>query len=72
MTNHLVDLEGDRASTTSYVQVLNLGMGGLYRCRRRRTEADWRIEHLDLEERTFSEVADVLRGPSRAIGGVEI
>ena len=72
MTNHLVDLEGDRASTTSYMHVLNLGMGGLYRCRCRRTQAGWRIEHLELEERTFGDVAEVLRSHMRAITGVAI
>jgi len=72
MTNHLVDLDGDRARTRSYMHVLHLGMGGIYTCRCRRTDAGWRIEHLELEERTFGEVAEVLRSHMRAITGVEI
>ncbi len=72
MTNHLVELAGDRAHTRSYMHVLNLGMGGIYKCRCRRTDEGWRIEHLELEERTFGDVAETLRSHMRAISGVEI
>ena len=72
MTNHLVELDGDRARTRSYMHVLNLGMGGIYRCQCRRLDAGWRIERLELEERTFGEAAEALRSHMKAITGVEI
>lgn len=72
MTNHLVELDGPVARTRSYMHVLNLGMGGLYECRCRRTGAGWRIERLELEERTFGEAADKLRSHMKGISGVEI
>ena len=67
MTNHLVELDGDRATTRSYMHVLNMGMGGIYTCRCRRTREGWRIEHLSLEERTFDEVVEKLTSHMRAI-----
>lgn len=72
MTNHLVEIDGDRARTRSYMHVLNVGMGGIYRCVCRRTGAGWRIERLELEERTFGDVAETLRSHMKAITGVEI
>lgn len=72
MTNHLVELDGDRARTRSYMHVLNLGMGGIYSCVCRRTGAGWRIERLELEERTFGDAADALRSHMKAITGVEV
>ena len=61
MTNHLVELDGDRATSRSYMHVMNMSMGGIYTCRHRRTPDGWRIEHLTLDERTFDEVAERLR-----------
>ena len=67
MTNHLVELDGDSARSRSYMHVLNMSMGGIYTCRCRRTDAGWRIEHLELEERTFDEAAEKLRSHMQAV-----
>lgn len=72
MTNHLVEIDGPVARTRSYMHVLHLGMGGIYECRCRQTDAGWRIERLELEERTFGEAAEKLRSHMKGISGVEI
>lgn len=72
MTNHLVEIDGNRARTRSYMHVLNLGMGGIYHCQCRRTDTGWRIERLELEERTFGDAAEALRSHMKKITGVEV
>ena len=67
MTNHRVEFDGDTATCTSYMHVLNMAMGGIYTCRCRRTKAGWRIEHLSLDERSFDEVAERLRSHMQAV-----
>jgi hypothetical protein len=61
MTNHLIELDGDRASTYTYMHVLNMSMGGIYRGEAVRTPAGWRLQRFNLEERTFDEAAARLR-----------
>ena len=61
MTNHLVDQDGDQASSTSYFVDFDLVSGraigtGLYKCRHVRTSAGWRIEHLLLEQRLCDDI----------------
>ena len=67
MTNHLVEIDGDTATSRSYMHVLNMSMGGIYSCRCRRTEAGWRIEHLSLDERNFDAAADKLQSHMAAV-----
>ncbi len=43
MTNHLIELQGDRASTRTYMHVASGGFSGLYRCTCVRTPEGWRI-----------------------------
>jgi hypothetical protein len=43
MTNHLIELHGDTASTRTYMHVASGGFSGLYRCECVRTPAGWRI-----------------------------
>lgn len=61
MSNHVIDLDGDRARVRTYMHVLNMSMGGVYHCDAVRTPAGWRIRRLRLEERTFDEAAERLR-----------
>jgi len=57
MTNHMVEIDGDEARTTTYMHVLNMSMGGIYRGRAVRTPDGWRFAWFSLEERTFDEAA---------------
>ena len=57
MTNHLVDVTGDEARTHTLMHVLNMSMGGIYRGHAVRTPDGWRLDHFQLEERTFDEAA---------------
>jgi hypothetical protein len=43
MTNHLIDLDDDVATTRTYMHVGSPGFGGLYCCRCVRTDRGWRI-----------------------------
>lgn len=61
MSNHIVELHGDRASTLTYMHVLHMEMGGIYRCEAVRTPDGWRLERLALEERRFAAAAERLR-----------
>jgi hypothetical protein len=69
MSNHLVELRGDRASTLSYMHVLHMEMGGIYRCEVVRTAEGWRIARLALEERKFDAAAERLRAHMRSVEG---
>ena len=57
MTNHMVDLDGDRARATCLMQVLHLPMGGVYRADCVRTSSGWRIRRLALDETRFEDAA---------------
>ena len=67
MSNHLVELRGDRASTTTYMHVLHMEMGGIYRCEVVRSESGWRIARLALEERSFDAAAERLRAHMKRV-----
>jgi SnoaL-like protein len=67
MTNHLIDLDGDRARTRSYMHVLNMSMGGVYHADCVRTPAGWRISYFRLEERRWAEVVARLEGHMDAV-----
>ena len=67
MTNHLVALDGDVATSRSYMHVLNMSMGGIYTCQCRRTSEGWRIAHLTLDERNFDAAAERLRRHMQAV-----
>jgi hypothetical protein len=69
MSNHLVDLHGDRAETVSYMHVLHMEMGGIYRCEARRTPGGWKLSRLSLEERRFDAAAERLRAHMRKLDG---
>jgi len=57
MTNHIVDIDGDQATTYTLMHVLNMSMGGIYRGHAIRTPEGWRIDRFQLEERSFDEAA---------------
>lgn len=61
MSNHLSDVDGDRATTSTYMHVLHLPMGGIYHGEAVRTPQGWRLVRLRLEERTFEEAAGRLQ-----------
>jgi hypothetical protein len=69
MSNHLVELRGDRASTLTYMHVLHMEMGGIYRCEAVRTPAGWRLARLALEERRFAAAAERLRAHMQQVDG---
>ena len=71
MTNHLIDLEGDRARTRSYMHVLNMSMGGVYHAECVRTPAGWRIGYFRLEERRWADVVARLEGHMDAVDQAE-
>ena len=71
MSNHMIDLEGDRARTYTYMHVLNMSMGGIYRGEAVRTSEGWRLERFSLEERTFDEAAARLRAHMGAIDSAD-
>jgi hypothetical protein len=61
MSNHVIDLDGDRARVRTYMHVLHMSMGGLYDAQAVRTPAGWRIARFRLDERRFDEAAERLR-----------
>jgi hypothetical protein len=67
MSNHIVDLQGDRAATLSYMHVLHMEMGGIYRCEAVRTPRGWKLARLALEERKFGAAAERLRSHMESI-----
>jgi hypothetical protein len=67
LSNQLVELQGDRARTLTYMHVLHLPMGGIYHGEAVRTRDGWRLRRLRLEERTFDEAAARLRGHMQAV-----
>jgi len=69
MTNHIVDIDGDEAHTQTLMHVLNMSMGGIYRGHAVRTPEGWRIDHFQLEERTFDEAAARLTAHIEKIDG---
>lgn len=71
MSNHVIDLDGDRARVRTYMHVLHMPMGGVYHCDAVRTPAGWRIRKLRLEERTFDEAAARLRAHMTSVDAVK-
>ena len=61
MSNHVIDLDGDRARVRTYMHVLHMSMGGVYHADSVRMPSGWRIRRLRLEERLFDEAAERLR-----------
>jgi hypothetical protein len=57
MTNHVIEVDADEATTHSLMHVLNMSMGGIYRGHAIRTPEGWRLDHFRLEERSFDEAA---------------
>jgi len=66
MSNQLVEIDGDRARTLTYMHVLHMSMGGIYHGEAVRTRDGWRLRRLRLEERSFEEAAERLRGHMQA------
>ena len=48
MTNHLFDINGDKARTRSYLVAGRLGGGGIYTVDHIRTGHGWRVKHFHL------------------------
>jgi len=57
MSNHVIDLDGDRARVRTCMHVMHMAMGGVYDARAVRTLEGWRIQRLRLDERRFEEAA---------------
>ena len=57
MSNHVIDLDGDRARVRTCMHVMHMAMGGVYDTQAARTPAGWRIQRLRLDERRFEEAA---------------
>jgi hypothetical protein len=70
MSNHVIDLDGDRARVRTCMHVMHMAMGGVYDAQAVRRPAGWRIRNLRLEERRFEEAAARLEAHmSRVDGG---
>jgi ketosteroid isomerase-like protein len=61
MHNHVVELDGDRASMRNYLHNTNSSITGMYYTQLRRTKDGWRIRELRLEERFVD--ASAVPGP---------
>lgn len=61
MTNHIVDLDGDRARVRTTMHVMHMPMGGVYEAEAVRTPAGWRFRRFSLDERHFEAAAARLR-----------
>jgi len=57
MSNHVVDLDGDRARVRTSMHVLHMPMGGIYDAQAVRTPKGWRIQKFRLDERRFEDAA---------------
>jgi len=57
MSNHVIDLDGDRARVRTCMHVLHMAMGGIYDADAVRTPAGWRFRRFRLDERRFDEAA---------------
>ena len=53
MTNHLVELKGDRARVRCFQHNRSLAAGGVYTMDAVRTDAGWRVQKLRLEEQVW-------------------
>ena len=53
MANHVIDLDGDRATSRHIMHNRNLSVSGEYRCEHVRTDQGWRISALRLHERVL-------------------
>ena len=60
MTNHWVEVQGDKADIVSHSTVLNLPVGGCLTTRALRTPQGWRFDSLHYEYRSYSGVAKAL------------
>ncbi len=67
MTNHIVDLDGDRARIRTTMHVMHMPMGGVYTAQAVRTAAGWRFSHFSLSEREFEAAAARLRAHMTAV-----
>ena len=61
MHNHVVELDGKRATMRNYMHNINSSIGGMYYIEAKRTKAGWRITSLRLEERFID--TDTLQNP---------
>jgi hypothetical protein len=61
MSNHVIDLDGDRARVRTTMHVLHMPMGGIYDAQAVRTAHGWRIRNFRLDERRFEEAAGRLQ-----------
>src|SRR4026208_653076 len=50
MSNHVIDLDGDRARVRTCMHVMHMAMGGVYDAQAMRTSAGWRVRNLRLQE----------------------
>src|SRR5687768_9911862 len=70
MSNHVIDLDGDRARVRTCMHVMHMAMGGVYDAQAVRSPEGWRIRNLRLDERRFEEAAARLEAHmSRVDGG---
>jgi hypothetical protein len=69
MSNHVVDLDGDRARIRTCMHVMHMPMGGVYDAQAVRTPAGWRLRHLRLDERRFEEAAERLMAHMARVDG---
>ncbi len=53
ISNHIVDVDGDRARSNHYLHNRNLSIYGIYTCEHSRTPDGWRIASLKLDERVL-------------------
>jgi hypothetical protein len=67
MTNHIVDLDGDRARVRTTMHVMHMPMGGVYEGHAVRTPAGWRFRHFALSEREFTAAAARLTAHMSAV-----
>jgi len=67
MTNHVVDLDGDRARVRTTMHVMHMPMGGVYDAQAVRTPAGWRFQRFRLDERRFDEAAARLQAHMTAV-----
>jgi len=61
MHNHVVELDGKRATMRNYMHNTNSSIGGVYHTEAKRTKAGWRITSLRLDERFID--ADRVQNP---------
>jgi hypothetical protein len=63
MHNHVVEIDGKRATMRNYMHNINSSIGGIYHTESKRTKKGWRITSLRLEERYID--TDTLQNPHK-------